>query len=65
MMKESRSSKPLDLEISTYRKRLGLTGYLLEPNLVRHIGKQSSMGVNHQGARDNGDMREFMVNYCI
>ena len=62
IMRESGNYKPLDIEISTHRKNLGLTGYLLEPNLVRHIGKQSSIHVDNQDTRD---MREFMVNYCI
>ena len=62
---DSGSSKPLDIEISNKRKNLGLAGYLLEPNLVRHIGISSSMGREHQGTRDKGDMREFMSNYCI
>jgi len=61
----SGSSKPLDIEISNQRKKLGFTGYLLEPNLVRHIGISSSLDSEHQGKRDNGDMREFMSNYCI
>ena len=55
----------LDLDISKYRVQSGLAGYLLEPNLVRHVGRQSSMGESHQVNRDNGDTREFLVNYSI
>ena len=55
----------LDLDISKYRGQSGLAGYLLEPNLVRHVGRQSSMGGSHQRDRDNGDVREFLVDYSI
>ena len=65
-LKASSTETALDLAISSFRHSdAGLAGYLLEPNLVRHIGIQSSMVGGHQDDRDKGDTREFMVNYCI
>ena len=64
-LRGSGSHGSLDLDLSKYREESGLVGHLLEPNLVRHIGRQSSLGTGHQAGRDNGDVREFLVNYCI
>ena len=56
----------LDLVISYYlRESLGFKGYLIEPNLVQHIGFKSTMGAEHEQDRDMGDMREFFTNYPI
>ena len=41
-LRRSPRAGPLDLQISKYRRDSGLAGFLLEPNLVRHIGSQSS-----------------------
>ena len=57
--------EPVDLALSAYRRKAGLVGLLLEPNLVRHIGRRSSMGRSHEGERDRGDMREFLAEYPI
>ena len=59
-LRTSPYSGPLDLQISKYRREIGLAGFLLEPNLVRHIGSQSS---RYQVR--TGDTREFQVNYAI
>ena len=58
-------STPFDLSLGEYRRREGLTGHLLEPNLVRHIGVSSAFGVTHQLDRDGGDSREFLAEYPI
>ena len=55
----------MDAEMSKQRKLLGLKGFLLEPNLVRHFGRKSSLGLEHEHDRDKGDVREYLVNYCI
>ena len=36
--------KPLDLALAEARDKAGMVGYLLEPNLARHIGRKSSLG---------------------
>ena len=36
--------KPLDLALAEARDKAGMEGYLLEPNLARHIGRKSSLG---------------------
>ena len=59
-LRRSPDSGPLDLQISKYRKDANFAGFLLEPNLVRHIGSQSS---RYQVR--TGDTREFQVNYSI
>ena len=59
-LRKSPDSGPVDLQISKYRSEIGLAGFLLEPNLVRHIGSQSS---RYQVR--TGDTREFQVNYSI
>ena len=64
-MRGSGSPGSLDLDLSKYRQERELAGYLLEPNLVRHIGRLSSLGTPHQAGRDSGDVREFLVNYSI
>ena len=55
----------LDISISRFRRKNKLAGFLLEPNLVRHLGIKSSLGGHHQKRRDNGDIREFLVNHSI
>ena len=50
---------PFDLSLGQYRRSQGLTGHLLEPNLVRHIGVSSAFDAAHQLDRDGGDKREF------
>ena len=52
--------KPLDLALAEARNKAGMVGYLLEPNLARHIGRKSSLGHG-----DKNNLREFLVNYCI
>ena len=64
-LKKGPSKSALDFALSNFRHKNGLKGFLLEPNLVRHIGVSSSMGGKHQVDRDKGDLREFMVNYSI
>ena len=55
----------MDIEISKHRAALGFQGFLLEPNLVRHVGRMSSLGLDHQTDRDRGDHREYLVDFCI
>ena len=38
----------LDLKISELRRTSNMSGFLLEPNLVQHIGYSSSLGEEHQ-----------------
>ena len=52
--------KPLDFAVEEARDQSGMVGYLLEPNLARHIGRTSSLG--HW---DKDNLREFLVDYCI
>ena len=52
--------KPLDLALAEARNKAGMVGYLLEPNLARHIGRKSSLGHG-----DKNNLREFLVDYCI
>ena len=59
------TSTPFDLILGQYRRREGLTGHLLEPNLVQHIGLSSAFDMAHQLDRDEGDKREFLVEYPI
>ena len=51
---------PLDIALAEARNKAGMVGYLLEPNLARHIGRKSSLGHG-----DKNNLREFLVNYCI
>ena len=44
---------------------MGLSGHLVEPSLVRHIGLRSAMGFRHEEERDGGDRREYYTNYPI
>jgi len=60
------NGRPRDLTISSYRNQKGLKGYLLEPNLVEHIGLQSSLGDGkHVADRDNGDYTEYLYHQPI
>ena len=81
MKTQSGVKTALDEKISEIRRNTSMSGFLLEPNLVRHIGYRSSLGEEHQKVtgvlnnwkyltfhkqgRDNGDLREFLVNYPI
>ena len=38
------TSTPFDLALGKYRRKLGIAGHLLEPNLVRHVGAFSTFG---------------------
>ena len=58
---------PLDEALSAFRSMRGWRGYWIEPNLVQHIGFQSSLGAGqlHAAARDGGDLREYHADYAI
>ena len=59
------TSTPFDLSLGQYRRSKGLTGHLLEPNLVRHIGVSSAFDAAHELDRDGGDNREFLAEFPI
>ena len=48
MKTQSRGKTALDERISEIRRNTNMSGFLLEPNLVRHIGYRSSLGEEHQ-----------------
>ena len=47
------------------RRLSGLSGYLVEPSLVRHIELRSAMDSRHEQERDGGDVREYYTNYPL
>jgi hypothetical protein len=54
-----------DLTLSRYRRQAGLRGWLVEPSLVRHIGRTSSFDLVHEAERDAGDLREYYAPFSI
>ena len=48
MKAQSGIKTALDERISEIRLNTNMSGFLLEPNLVRHIGYRSSLGEEHQ-----------------
>ena len=57
------TSTPFDLALGKYRTSLGITGHLLEPNLVRHVGAFSTFGEAYD--HKFRGQRELEVKYQI
>ena len=57
------TSTPFDRALDKYRRKLGIAGHLLEPNLVRHVGAFSTFGEAYD--HKFRGQRELEVKYQI
>ena len=57
------TSTPFDLALGKYRRKLGIAGHLLEPNLVRHVGALSTFGEAYD--QKFRGQRELEVKYQV